>query len=287
MTTGMTEDIGEDMTDLANSASAHQAQPEMAALFISDLHLQADMPRTTQAFFTFLTQYASRSRQLYLLGDIFEAWPGDDDMADPYNRKIVVALKQLSDQGVKIFWMAGNRDFLVGSRFAVATGLRLLEDPYVTTIAGLQIVLTHGDAQCTDDDAYMQFRAQVREPDWQRNFLALPLTERKTIIASMRAGSRAAQRDKSYEIMDVNQNEVTKLFDSSGATIMIHGHTHRPACHVELDGHTAHARKRYVLSDWELDGDAPRGDWLVINLSGDIQRLDASALAEVKPSHPT
>jgi len=272
----------ENMSVSADSR-AHCAQPEMAALFISDLHLQAEMPRTTQAFLTFLTQQARHSRQLYLLGDIFEAWAGDDDITDEYHQQIVSALRQLADQGVQLFWMAGNRDFLVGPAFAAASGMTLLNDPYVVTIAGLKIVLTHGDAQCTDDDAYMRFRAQVRKPDWQRHFLALPLAERKIIIASMRAGSRAAQREKPYQIMDVNQDEIKNLFDRTGTNIMIHGHTHRPACHDEtIDGIT---RRRYVLSDWDLDGGAndyaTRGDWLAIDCDGNIMRMNASTLGKI------
>tara|TARA_R110001599_G_scaffold159052_1_gene346032 strand:- start:55921 stop:56724 length:804 start_codon:yes stop_codon:yes gene_type:complete len=264
------------MSDFANADLTYRAQPEMAALFISDLHLQLEMPRTTQAFLTFLARHASRSRQLYLLGDIFEAWAGDDDITDAYNRQIVTALKQLDERGVQVFWIAGNRDFLVGEKFAEASGVTLLDDPYVTTIAGLTIVLTHGDAQCTDDQAYMQFRTQVRDPMWQRDFLALPLSQRKAMIASMRAGSRAAQRDKSYTIMDVNRDEIGKLFDSSEANIMIHGHTHRPACHEELGDKTI--RQRYVLSDWDLDDEVERGDWLEIDLNGNIQRRAATAL---------
>lgn len=268
-----------DMTVFASSASAYRAQPEMAALFISDLHLQADMPRTTQAFLAFLEQQANQSQQLYLLGDIFEAWAGDDDITDDYYQQIVSALRQLVERGVQLFWMAGNRDFLVGTAFAAASGMILLNDPYVITIAGLKIVLTHGDAQCTDDDAYMRFRAQVREPAWQRDFLALPLAERKTIIASMRTSSRAAQREKPYEIMDVNRDEISRLFDLTGADIMIHGHTHRPACHDEEVGGIT--RQRYVLSDWDLDGDTIRGDWLAIDPDGHIERMAASTLGKI------
>lgn len=268
------------MRDSASATPVLNAQPAKAALFISDLHLHPEMPRTTQAFLNFLTHYASNSEQLYLLGDIFEAWAGDDDIADAYHQHIVAALKQCSERGVKLFWIAGNRDFLVGTEFAKAAGLTLLDDPTLTTIAGLPLVLTHGDAQCTDDHAYMQFRAQVRDPAWQAAFLALPLSQRKTMIASMRAGSRAAQRDKSDQIMDVNQDEINKLFASSKATIMIHGHTHRPACHDEASDHTR--RQRYVLSDWDLDGDIARGDWLAIDSSGHIERIAATALTETK-----
>ncbi len=264
----------------SSSASNQQAQPETAALFVSDLHLQAAMPRTTQAFFDFLHRHATKTRQLYLLGDIFEAWAGDDDMADTYNQQVVNNLKQLSNTGIAIFWMAGNRDFLVGREFAMATGITLLPDPLVITIAGRLLVLTHGDAYCTDDEAYMQFRAQVRQDEWQKNFLALPLTQRKSIIESLRAGSRAAQRNKSYDIMDVNKNAIAELFAKSASATMIHGHTHRPARHDET--HDGQTRTRYVLSDWDLDGAAPRGDWLSLNAVGQITRhaLDGAVIAD-------
>lgn len=262
-----------DMSSSLSSASTNQAQPAMAALFVSDLHLQAAMPHTTQAFFNFLRNHAHHSKQLYLLGDIFEAWAGDDDLDDPYHQQVINALKEVNASGVEVFWMAGNRDFLVGPRFAEATGIRLLPDPFVTTLAGRLLVLTHGDAYCTDDTAYMAFRAQVRQAEWQQNFLALPLAQRKAIIENLRAGSRAAQRDKSYDIMDVNQDAITDLFRHSTSATMIHGHTHRPARHVhQVDGTE---RVRYVLSDWDLDHAAsPRGDWLALDTAGEIQRFD-------------
>lgn len=229
------------------------------------------MPRTTQAFFNFLHQHAVHTRQLYLLGDIFEAWAGDDDLDDPYHQQVVGELKKISAAGVEVFWMAGNRDFLVGTRFADATGIKLLPDPYVATIAGRLLVLTHGDAYCTDDTAYMQFRAQVRQPEWQQSFLALPLAQRKAIVDQLRTGSREAQRDKSYDIMDVNQEAIADLFRASTSATMIHGHTHRPAKHdYQIDDA---ARVRYVLSDWDLDhATAERGDWLALDTMGDIHR---------------
>lgn len=266
-----------DMTSSLSSASTNQAQPETAALFISDLHLQAAMPRTTQAFFDFLQHQATETKQLYLLGDIFEAWAGDDDITDPFNQQVVDELKKVHASGVAIFWIAGNRDFLVGKQFAETTGITLLPDPFVTIIAGRLIVLTHGDAYCTDDAAYMQFRAQVRQAEWQQNFLALPLSQRKAIIENLRAGSRAAQREKSYDIMDVNATAITELFAQTATATMIHGHTHRPARHdYQEDGKT---RIRYVLSDWDLDDAAtPRGDWLAIDTTGEIRRFNLNGL---------
>lgn len=261
---------------ISSSASDQQAQPETAALFVSDLHLQAAMPRTTEAFFNFLHTQTTKTRQLYLLGDIFEAWAGDDDIADAYNRQVVDEIKNISERGIAVFWIAGNRDFLVGEQFAKTCNITLLPDPYVTTIADRLLVLTHGDAYCTDDAAYMQFRAQVRDAEWQKTFLALPLTQRKAIIENLRAGSRAAQRDKSYEIMDVNAGAIAQLFEQTASATMIHGHTHRPARHdYQQDGKT---RVRYVLSDWDLDGAAPRGDWLALDRNGTIRRYDLNGI---------
>jgi UDP-2,3-diacylglucosamine hydrolase len=256
-----------------------QAQPETVALFISDLHLQATMARTTAAFLDFIQHHARHAQQLYLLGDIFEAWAGDDDLDDAYNRRIVDAFAELSANGVALYWMAGNRDFLAGEDFAQRAGAAVLPDPFISTIAGKTIVLTHGDAYCTDDQAYMQFRAQVRDPRWQQQFLALPLQERKTIIDSLRAGSREAQRGKSYEIMDVNAAAIAGLFESSGTATMIHGHTHRPARHETA--HAGRTRVRYVLSDWELDHGRPRGDWLSIDAAGNIERHDIRLLSSI------
>ncbi len=261
---------------ISSSASNKQAQPATAALFVSDLHLQAAMPKTTEAFLNFLQTQATKARQLYLLGDIFEAWAGDDDIDDAYNRQVVNELKNISRRGIAVFWIAGNRDFLVGEQFAKTCGITLLSDPFVTTISDRLLVLTHGDAYCTDDAAYMQFRAQVRDAEWQRNFLALPLMQRKAIIENLRAGSRAAQRDKSYEIMDVNHEAITGLFEQTATATMIHGHTHRPARHdYQEDGK---ARVRYVLSDWDLDGTAPRGDWLALDMNGVIRRYDFNGI---------
>jgi UDP-2,3-diacylglucosamine hydrolase len=238
------------------------------ALFISDLHLQESHPRTAEAFFAFLVERASQAEALYLLGDIFEYWAGDDDLATPFHQRIVSALRALSDQGVAVYWMAGNRDFLVGQAFADAAGLTLLPDPTVLGIAGQSIALVHGDAQCTDDLKYMAFRAQVREPAWQQQFLAMPLTQRKTIIAGLREGSRQAHGEKSYDIMDVTPAAVNALHEATQAGTIIHGHTHRPALH--LDEQTG--RRRYVLPDWELDAEPARGGWIAIDADGVITR---------------
>jgi UDP-2,3-diacylglucosamine hydrolase len=238
------------------------------ALFISDLHLQASHPRTANAFFRFLAERAAHAERLYLLGDIFEYWAGDDDLDEPFNRTVIDALRRLSAGGTAVYWLGGNRDFLVGPAFAQAAGLTLLPEPHVATIGGRDIILVHGDAQCTDDAKYMAFRAQVRDPAWQRQFLAMPLAQRKTIIAGLREGSRAAHAEKSYEITDVAPTAVAALHADNGTDVIIHGHTHRPALHE------AGGRRRYVLPDWELDEAPVRGGWIAITEDGRILRCD-------------
>lgn len=252
----------------AHAPAATEAQPAMAALFVSDLHLSPQMPATADAFFRFLDEQASHAAQLYLLGDVFEYWAGDDDLDDAFNRRVADALRRLSKGGVGLFWLAGNRDFLAGDRFAHATGATLLPEPFVAEIAGTRVLLLHGDAQCTDDSAYMAFRGQVRNPDWQRAFLARPLAERKAIIAGMREGSRDAQRSKSMDIMDVNPDAIARLFDTERVTLMIHGHTHRPAVHRTAAG------IRHVLPDWDCDHGSPRGGWIAIDARGELHRHD-------------
>jgi UDP-2,3-diacylglucosamine hydrolase len=165
-----------------------------------------------------------------------------------------------------VFWIAGNRDFLVGSSFAAAAGLTLLPETWVIEVGGTRIVLLHGDAQCTDDVKYMAFRAQVRQPAWQQQFLAMPLEQRKQIIAGLRENSKQAHTEKSYEIMDVTPAAIADVFEQTGATIMIHGHTHRPAVH-DIGG-----KLRYVLPDWEPDAVPPRGGWLALADDGTVTR---------------
>jgi UDP-2,3-diacylglucosamine hydrolase len=231
------------------------------ALFISDLHLQAAHPRTAEAFYRFLAERATHAERLYLLGDIFEYWAGDDDLAEPFHQQVISALRAVSDAGTGVYWLAGNRDFLVGAGFGEAAGLSLLEEPHVISAGGKRIALVHGDAQCTADLKYMAFRAQVRDPEWQQQFLGMPLAQRKAIIAGLREGSREAQAGQSYEIMDVAPAAVEALFNQTDASVIIHGHTHRPAVH-ETGG-----KLRYVLPDWELDVEPRRGGW--IELAGD------------------
>ncbi len=241
---------------------------EVCALFISDLHLQPAHPATSAAFFEFLERHARHAQQLYLLGDLFEYWAGDDDLADPFHQQVVAALRAVADAGVAVYWIAGNRDFLVGARFAEAAGLTLLPETWVADIGGQKVVVLHGDAQCTQDVKYMEFRAMVRQPAWQQQFTAMPLAQRKAIVEGLRANSRKEQSDKSYEVMDVTPEAIAEVFAQTGASVMIHGHTHRPALHHVGD------KLRYVLPDWEPDATPPRGGWIAIDAEGVITRHD-------------
>ena len=255
------------MNTLPTGTSA-TVQPETLALFVSDLHLSPDLPKTTEAFFGFLRDHALHTKALYLLGDIFEYWAGDDDLEDPFHRAMIDKLRSVSDHGVSVYWIGGNRDFLVGEAFATACGMRRLSEPHVAEIAGKRLLLLHGDAQCTDDTAYMAFRSQVRDPEWQRAFLARSLAERRAIISGMREGSRKAQRDKPMAIMDVNAGEIADLFEAYAVPLMIHGHTHRPQVH-EHDG-----RVRHVLPDWDCDADVVRGGWIAMDADGELLRVN-------------
>lgn len=250
-----------------------EAQDGAFALFVSDLHLQPSMRATTETFRSFLLQHARRAERLYLLGDIFEYWAGDDDLDSldsAYVLDIVGMLRATSDAGTHLFWIGGNRDFLVGPRFSVCAGLKFLPDPCVIEIAGRRIALTHGDAQCTDDHAYIAFRNQVRDPAWRENFLAQPLEQRKKVIEELRAASREAQRGKPMEIMDVNPQAIASLFEATGADLMIHGHTHRPALHaMSIEGKT---HLRYVLPDWDCESEPRRGGWIAIDRRGVFHR---------------
>ena len=238
------------------------------ALFISDLHLQSAQPHTSAAFYAFLQERAMAADALFILGDLFEYWAGDDDLTDPFHHIIAEAIRAVSDAGVRVYWIAGNRDFLVGTGFAEAAGLRLLAEPHVAHIGGHRITLVHGDAQCTDDLNYIAFRQQVRDPVWQAQFLALPLAQRKAIIAGMREGSKTAHSAKSYELMDVTQGAIDALYAATASDIIIHGHTHRPALHL------AGGKRRYVLPDWEPDAEPARGGWISITSDGAITRFD-------------
>lgn len=243
------------------------------ARFISDLHLSAERPDLTARFAAFLADTAvSKVTTLFILGDLFDAWIGDDDLAQPFNAEICSLLRKLSDQGTQIFFIVGNRDFLMGDRFAQAAGLQRLDDmAKVCEKVGAgdtAILIMHGDTLCTDDTDYQAFRQQVHTPAWQRDFLARPLAERRAEAAALRQKSRAATKEKSQAIMDVNAEAVRQALAASGCRRLIHGHTHRPGCeHIMLADGVA---ERWVLSDW----DRHRGDALEVSTDGSIRRIN-------------
>lgn len=222
------------------------------SLFISDLHLSADHPEIYSAFSGFLTTTAIQAEALYILGDLFEYWAGDDDIDDPFNRQVIQALAALHSKGVAIYLMHGNRDFLMGKAMCNACGAQLRPDPSLITVHGIQTLLMHGDTLCTDDTDYMAFRAQVREPEWQQQFLAQPLALRKAQIERLRAQSKQAQSLKMPDIMDVNVESVINTLRNHDYPRLIHGHTHRPALHRHnIDGRVC---ERWVLPDWYEQG---------------------------------
>jgi UDP-2,3-diacylglucosamine hydrolase len=224
----------------------------VAQLFISDLHLSPARPAIVRLFESFLRGPAQASTALYVLGDLFEYWAGDDDLSDAFNSRIAQSLSDCSKRGTQVFFMHGNRDFLAGDAFARTCSLTLLEDPVHVQLDDGDALLSHGDALCTDDLEYQTFRAKVRSPTWQREFLERPLAERKAEIEALRARSEAEKQIKPAAIMDVNEAAVCELFRRENATRLIHGHTHRPAHHRHLVDGTY--RDRWVLSDWYDNG---------------------------------
>ncbi|MDG4548903.1 MAG: UDP-2,3-diacylglucosamine diphosphatase [Candidatus Contendobacter sp.] len=219
----------------------------MATLFISDLHLESTRPAITALFLDFLERQARRAEALYILGDLFEAWIGDDDEAEP-GGTVAAALRALTDQGVPTHFLHGNRDFLLGERFAAASGIQPLPESQVIELAGERVLLLHGDTLCTDDVEYQAFRAQVRDPAWRAQTLALPLARRRALAGQLRETSRQATRQKTADITDVNPAAVDQALRAHGVRYLIHGHTHRPAIHHwSLDGQPA---RRAVLGDW-------------------------------------
>ncbi len=216
-------------------------------LFISDLHLDAMRPHITQAFVTFLQQEATDCDALYILGDLFEAWIGDDDHT-ALSEEVVAALAALTGSGVPTYIMHGNRDFLLGDAFCRAAGCELLPDPSVIEFYGLPTLLMHGDSLCTSDAEYMAFRAQMRNPAVQQQLLSKPLAERRQIAAQLREGSANANSNKAEDIMDVTADEVVRQMQHVGTRRLVHGHTHRPAVHsVVLPKSEG---QRIVLGDW-------------------------------------
>jgi UDP-2,3-diacylglucosamine hydrolase len=225
-------------------------------LFISDLHLSSERPGISELFFAFLRREAAKADALYILGDLFEYWIGDDELeapdADPLSRSAVEALAALSASGVRLAIMHGNRDFLLGERFMRATGGVLLADPKRMELEGVPTLLLHGDTLCTDDLAYQRFRAEARSAAWQERMLSQSLAERRQLLATLREESEAVKRSTPMAIMDVNAGAVAEAFRRHDVQRMIHGHTHRPGRHaVQVNGR---ACERWVLPDWYETG---------------------------------
>ena len=229
------------------------------SLFISDLHLCASRPAITRQLLTFLEIEATQAEALFILGDLFEYWAGDDDLQEAHHAPIVSALSELAQSGTAIYFMHGNRDFLLGAKFAAASGITLLPDPTDLVLYGRRTLLSHGDTLCTDDVRYQAFREQVRSPDWQQQFLQQPLEVRKAQIEALRERSEQEKSHKAEDIMDVNAEAVRALLRSHDyPELLIHGHTHRPALHeLKVDGH---ACQRWVLGDWDDHGSCLRCD---------------------------
>lgn len=240
----------------------------MPALFISDLHLTEERPEANERFIGFLEEKARAADALYILGDFFEYWIGDDDLVEPFNAVIAGLLQDLSRRGVALYLMHGNRDFLIGERFCAATGARLLDDPTVAEIAEVKTLLMHGDTLCTDDLEYQAWRRKARSPEFQAEFLAKPLAERRHAVMQMREKSKEVMQAKTAEIMDVNDDAVRQALRRHGVRRLIHGHTHRPGRHaIDVDGQRC---ERWVLPDWY-----GRGGYLGVGdaVAGDSPRL--------------
>jgi UDP-2,3-diacylglucosamine hydrolase len=221
-------------------------------LFVSDLHLTAERPEANERFFGFMEGKARGAAALYVLGDLFEVWIGDDDGAGQFNRAVIDAFARVTKGGTALYLMHGNRDFLLGSRFCQATGASLLEDPTVVDIDGTPTVLLHGDTLCTDDVDYQAWRWKARNRLLQRIFLAMSLDMRRRISVKGREKSKAVIAGKPAGIMDVNNDAVRQAFLKHGVTRMIHGHTHRPGHHeMVVDGRRC---ERWVLPDWYSPG---------------------------------
>lgn len=240
----------------------------MTTLFISDLHLDGTRPDITEQFVAFLEREASHAERLYILGDLFETWIGDDD-PDPDKRRVIESLRRLTSSGVRCFLMRGNRDFLLGKRFCSETGSQLIEDGYIASVNGRRVVLMHGDTLCTDDHSYQRLRRIVRNPVVQWALRTLSLTQRQKLAARMRAGSKAhieaADRSMPY-VMDVNAEAVTDTFRQFDVDCLIHGHTHRPAIHKAMvDGTEC---TRIVLGDWYEQGSVLRWNQQGFELAG-------------------
>lgn len=220
-------------------------------LLISDLHLQEERPDITRAFLDLLDERAQHARALYILGDFFEAWIGDDAMT-PFQQQICQALRRLSDSGTAIYLMHGNRDFMIGQAFCRAAGCTLLVDPSVVDLGGERVLLMHGDSLCTRDLAYMKLRRYLRNPLTLWILRHLPLGSRRKLARKLRSESRAQTRMKATDIVDVTPDEIPRVMQQHGVRTLVHGHTHRPAIHkLIVEGQPA---RRIVLGDWDREG---------------------------------
>jgi UDP-2,3-diacylglucosamine hydrolase len=227
-------------------------------LFIADLHLCSTRSRITELFERFLRDTAAGAERLYILGDLFEYWAGDDDLGDPFNARMARALRDAAERGTAIYLMHGNRDFLLGELFMADCGATLLPDPTLIDLYGKPTLLMHGDTLCTDDHDYLAFRAMVREPQWQATFLAKPLAARKAQIEELRRRSETEKSLKAAEIMDANPQAIANALREHRYPRLIHGHTHRPARHEHrVDGMLC---ERWVLPDWYETGGYLRCD---------------------------
>jgi len=229
----------------------------VATLFISDLHIDASRPAITGQFLDFLAAEARQAEALYILGDLFESWVGDDD-ADAAQSAAIAGLRSLTVDGVPCFVMHGNRDFLLAGQFCRTSGAQLLPDPLIVTLYGEPVLVMHGDALCTDDRAYQRLRATVRSADWQRQFLALSVASRRALAGAARVGSQAHTAAVEYAITDVNAASVAAALRGAGTATLLHGHTHRPGIHaLQVDGRPC---TRIVLGDWYDQGSVLRWD---------------------------
>ena len=227
-------------------------------LFVSDLHLATERPNISEVFFEFVGNIASQAEALYILGDLFEYWIGDDDLDEPLNAAVAHALADLGARGVEVYFMHGNRDFLIGREFAALAGAKLISDPTPVELYGTKTVLMHGDTLCTDDVDYQKFRATARNPKFQAEFLAQPIEARRKRVGQLREVNAQAKQAKAAEIMDVAVPTVEETLRAFGYPRLIHGHTHRPARHVHVvDGRNC---ERWVLNDWYERGGYLRCD---------------------------
>lgn len=232
----------------------------MSVFFISDLHLEQNKPHLTKAFKNFIDSKVNLHDELFILGDFFEQWIGDDN-EDDFIKSVKNILKDKTAKGLTVYFMHGNRDFLIGDKFCKEVGATLLDDPYIINLEEKKIMLMHGDSLCTDDEDYQNFRNLVRSKDWQEDFLSKDLKERKEVAKNLREISSLENQTKDENIMDVNQSEVLKIIEDHSVDVLIHGHTHRPFIHDE------NGVPRMVLGDW--------GDflWFIESSEGNLNLL--------------